>query len=119
MGNPSTTTTTATSTVAAAATAAAPAASRSLYLAWTHFQRRQVSMADLAGFECVFLPLAYKGRSHLLRGLHYLRLMLRTVQVLRQHRPRSHTSHRTILNQTQTRTKEQTRKEGRHYSCGI
>ncbi|MBT9488963.1 MAG: glycosyltransferase [Rubrivivax sp.] len=91
MGNPSTTTTTTASTVAAAATAAAtaaaPAASRSLYLAWTHFQRRQVSMADLAGFECVFLPLAYKGRSHLLRGLHYLRLMLRTVQVLRQHRP--------------------------------
>lgn len=76
-----------TTTTAPTASTATPAAGRSLYLAWTHFQRRQVSMAELAGFECVFLPLAYKGRSHLLRGLHYLHLMLRTVQVLRRHRP--------------------------------
>lgn len=58
------------------------------YLAWAAFQRRQVSMADLAGFECVFMPLAYKGRSHLLRAAHYLALMVRTWRWLHTHRPR-------------------------------
>jgi glycosyltransferase involved in cell wall biosynthesis len=58
-----------------------------LYLAWAAFQRRQVSMAELVDFECVFLPLAYKGPSHWRRLWHYLRLSLQTLQLLRQRRP--------------------------------
>jgi hypothetical protein len=59
----------------------------SLHLAWATFQRRQVSMAPLVGMECVFLPLAYKGRNHLRRGLAYLALAWRTWRLLRQRRP--------------------------------
>ena len=62
-------------------------ASQPLYLAWAAFQRRPVSMAPLAGFDCVFLPMAYKGRSHLRRAGHYLALAWRTWRVLRQRRP--------------------------------
>lgn len=60
---------------------------RSLYIAWAAFQRRQVSMADEAGFECLFLPMSYKGRSHVRRAGHYLRLAWRTWQQLRERRP--------------------------------
>ena len=42
---------------AADAPAAAASPPRALYLAWAAFQRRQVSMAEPAGFDCVFLPL--------------------------------------------------------------
>jgi Glycosyl transferases group 1 len=58
-----------------------------LHLAWAVFQRRQVAMAPLAGFECLFLPLTYKGGSHFMRGLHYLVLAWRTWRVLALHRP--------------------------------
>jgi glycosyltransferase involved in cell wall biosynthesis len=58
-----------------------------LYIAWTEFQRRQVSMAEIAGFECHFLPLRYKGRSHLLRACHYAALFWRTLALLREQRP--------------------------------
>lgn len=64
-----------------------PGPQPSLYLAWSRFQRRQVSMADLVGFECVFLPLDYKGRSHARRALHYLALAWQTLRLLRQRRP--------------------------------
>lgn len=74
---------------AAPADAAVPAGARSpgIYLAWAEFQRRQVSMADMADFECVFLPLAYKGRSHVVRALHYGLLMVRTLLLLCRRRP--------------------------------
>lgn len=71
-----------------ATSSAAPcAAPRAIYLAWAAFQRRQVSMADAAGFDCVFMPMAYKGRSHVRRVWHYLGLFLRTLAVLRERRP--------------------------------
>ena len=59
----------------------------SLYLAWAAFQRRPAAMAPAAGFDCVFLPLAYKGPNHLLRAWHYLRLCVTTLRLLRQRRP--------------------------------
>ncbi len=62
-------------------------AGRSLYIAWAAFQRRQVSMAAEAGFECLFLPLSYKGRSHLRRAGHYLVLAWRTWRQLRERQP--------------------------------
>lgn len=58
-----------------------------LHLAWAAFQRRQVSMATEAGFECQFLPMAYKGRSHLRRAGHYLALAWRTWRLLSRRRP--------------------------------
>lgn len=58
-----------------------------LHLAWAAFQRRQVSMAPLVGLECVFLPLAYKGRSHARRLFAYLQLAWRTWRVLAARRP--------------------------------
>ncbi len=61
--------------------------SRPVYLAWAAFQRRQVSMADLAGFDCVFMPLAYKGKSHLRRAGYYAVLFWQTLQLLRARRP--------------------------------
>ncbi len=70
-----------------AATGAGNRASPALYIAWAEFQRRQVSMADSAGFRCCFLTLSYKGTSHAWRALHYARLIWCTLQLLRQHRP--------------------------------
>ncbi len=58
-----------------------------LYLAWAAFQRRPAAMAPLAGFECVFLPMAYKGPSHVLRAWHYLRLGAATLRLLRTRQP--------------------------------
>jgi Glycosyl transferases group 1 len=72
----------------AIAAAAAADVGISLHLAWAEFQRRQVSMAPIAGFACRFLPLRYKGRNHLLRALHYLLLGWRTLALLRAERPR-------------------------------
>jgi glycosyltransferase involved in cell wall biosynthesis len=66
---------------------ATPPPRRDVYLAWASFQRRQLSMADSAGFDCVFLPLAYKGRSHTMRLLHYALLGARTVHLLARRRP--------------------------------
>jgi hypothetical protein len=64
-----------------------PAPGRPVYLAWAAFQRRQVSMAELAHFDCVFLPLAYKGRNHVLRAAHYALLFWHTLRLLAQRRP--------------------------------
>lgn len=59
---------------------------RTLYLAWTQFQRRQQSMAEVLPIECVFLP--RRGRRRLASTVvDYCRLFLRTLSVLRQHRP--------------------------------
>jgi glycosyltransferase involved in cell wall biosynthesis len=60
---------------------------KALYLAWAVFQRRQVSMAPLVGLQCLFLPLHYKGRSHLWRALHYAALAARTLKTLWRERP--------------------------------
>jgi Glycosyl transferases group 1 len=58
-----------------------------LHLAWAAFQRRQASMTELAGFECWFMPMPYKGRSHLMRAAHYLALAWRTLRLLQHTRP--------------------------------
>lgn len=58
-----------------------------LYIAWTAFQRRPASMAPLVGLRCHFLPLSYKGPSHLRRAWHYAALMLRTWRLLRAQAP--------------------------------
>lgn len=58
-----------------------------LHLAWTAFQRRQVSMADLAGFECVFLPLPSGVKGRLGKAWQYARLFVQTVGLLRRRRP--------------------------------
>jgi glycosyltransferase involved in cell wall biosynthesis len=70
------------------ATSALAEAGVPLHLAWAEFQRRQVSMAPIAGFACRFLPLRYKGRNHVKRALHYLLLGWRTLALLRAERPR-------------------------------
>lgn len=58
---------------------------RPLHIAWTTFQRRQVSMAQAAGFECVFLPIQAKGK--LSKAFGYLRGLVKTVVVLKRQRP--------------------------------
>lgn len=63
------------------------AASKDLHIAWTSFQRRQVSMADLAGFECVFLPMSTGTRGRFAKAWQYARLFMRTLAVMRQRRP--------------------------------
>lgn len=60
--------------------------SPSLYVAWTEFQRRQVSMADEAGFECIFLPISAGGRFQKLWG--YISGFVSTVKMLYSRRPR-------------------------------
>jgi glycosyltransferase involved in cell wall biosynthesis len=60
---------------------------RVLHLAWAAFQRRQASMAPLVGFECLFLPMPYKGHSSLRRAGAYLMLALRTWRELMRRRP--------------------------------
>lgn len=64
-----------------------PSPGPALHLAWAAFQRRQASMAPLVGLECLFLPLHYKGRSHLRRALAYGALAWRTWRVLAARRP--------------------------------
>lgn len=58
-----------------------------LHVAWAAFQRRQSSMAPLVGFECLFIPLHYKGRSTFRRAWAYARLALQTWRELRLRRP--------------------------------
>lgn len=62
-----------------------PTSSKALHIAWTSFQRRQVSMADDAGFECVFLPISAKGRVG--KVWAYLKNLIQTVGALRAARP--------------------------------
>ncbi len=64
-----------------------PPRSPALHLSWTVFQRRQASMAPLVGLDCVFLPLGYKGRSHLRRAAAYLAVAWRSWRVLQARRP--------------------------------
>ncbi len=56
-----------------------------IHLAWTAFQRRQVSMAQAAGFECVFLPIKAKGK--LDKFLGYLRALVNSVFILKKRHP--------------------------------
>ena len=56
-----------------------------IHLAWTVFQRRQVSMAKAAGFECVFLPIKAKGK--LDKALGYLRALIQSVFILKKRHP--------------------------------
>ncbi len=58
-----------------------------LHLAWVAFQRRQVSMAPLAGFECVFLPLAQASGGKLVKAWLYCGHFIRTLSILRKRRP--------------------------------
>lgn len=58
-----------------------------LHVAWTTFQRRQVSMADMAGFECVFMPITASGR--IAKGYGYLTALVKTVALLRRRHPRT------------------------------
>lgn len=58
---------------------------RSVFIAWTPFQRRQLSMAPLLGFEPVFMPLGQGPRP--LRPLQYLHHALATLDFLRGRRP--------------------------------
>lgn len=66
---------------------ATPARGPALHLSWTVFQRRQASMAPLVGLDCVFLPLDYKGRSHLRRAWAYLAVAWRSWRVLQARQP--------------------------------
>lgn len=62
--------------------------SHPMYLAWTVFQRRQVSMSEVVKIDCVFLPMAVGGKgSRVRKALSYLGLMWRTVRVLRMRSP--------------------------------
>lgn len=44
-------------------------------------------MADLAGFECVFLPMSTGTRGRVAKAWQYARLFMRTLAVMRQRRP--------------------------------
>lgn len=57
-----------------------------LFIAWVPFQRRQMSMAPLLGFEAVFLPIRQILR--VLRPVQYLANALKTLSLLRAKRPR-------------------------------
>lgn len=57
-----------------------------IYLAWTSFQRRQVSMAEHVGFECLFMPRS-PAASPFATLLDYCRLFVKTLGELRQRRP--------------------------------
>lgn len=58
---------------------------KQLYVAWTTFQRRQVSMAPHCGFELLFLPV--ERRSGIAaKAMQYLRNGWRTLQALREAR---------------------------------
>lgn len=63
-------------------------AQKAIYLAWTVFQRRQVSMSELVNLDCVFLPMAVGGKGNRAKkALNYLVLLLRTVKLLKQREP--------------------------------
>ena len=62
-------------------------AGHAVHVAWADFQRRQVSIAEMVGMECLFLPPCYAGRNRLAQAWNYLRLFARTVGALRSRRP--------------------------------
>lgn len=59
---------------------------KQVFVAWMSFQRRQLSMAPLFGFEPVFLPVAQTLR--LLRPFQYIGHAMKTISLLRKRRPR-------------------------------
>lgn len=60
---------------------------KQVFVAWMPFQRRQLSMAPLLGFEAVFFPIAQAPRA--LRPFQYLGHALKTLARLRRERPRA------------------------------
>ncbi len=58
---------------------------RMLYIAWTEYQRRQVSMAPEIGFECIFLPVLSSNR--LVKLLKYINNFALTIKLLWRQRP--------------------------------
>lgn len=66
--------------------AVSPGSGLHLHVAWTQFQRRQNSMAALAGFECAFLP-RRGSRSAVSTLMDYKRLFGETMELLRVSRP--------------------------------
>jgi glycosyltransferase involved in cell wall biosynthesis len=56
-----------------------------LFIAWVPFQRRQISMAPLLGFEPVFHPIRQAAR--VLRPAQYLANGMKTLSLLRSRRP--------------------------------
>jgi glycosyltransferase involved in cell wall biosynthesis len=65
--------------------AAVESAVPQIFVAWMPFQRRQLSMSPLLGFENVFLPISNAPR--IFRPLQYVGHSLRTVALLRRKRP--------------------------------
>lgn len=59
--------------------------SNAVHIAWTTFQRRQVSMAEDAGFECVFLPVHAGGNVGKIWA--YLKNLVHTFSALRKAAP--------------------------------
>ena len=57
-----------------------------LFIAWVPFQRRQISMALLLGFETVFMPIRQTVR--LMRPVQYLGNALKTLSLLKARRPK-------------------------------
>ena len=59
---------------------------KQIFVAWTTFQRRQVSMAPHCGFEILFLPVE-RRTGFLNKAFQYLRNAVRTLQALLNMRP--------------------------------
>lgn len=57
-----------------------------VFIAWTDFQRRQMSMAPLFGFKTFFLPVAPTLR--LMRPFQYIAHAIETVSLLKRERPK-------------------------------
>lgn len=60
-------------------------AASQVFIAWTDFQRRQLSMAPLFGFETYFLPVAPTVRA--MRPFQYLGHAIETVSLLKRQHP--------------------------------
>lgn len=58
-----------------------------LFVAWVPFQRRQISMAPIFGFETVFMPVRQTYR--IWRPIQYLIHAVKTVALLKARQPRS------------------------------
>jgi glycosyltransferase involved in cell wall biosynthesis len=54
-------------------------------MAWTTFQRRQESMREIVGFDCLFIPISRGGR--ILKAINYATLLIRSVLTLRRATP--------------------------------
>jgi hypothetical protein len=60
-------------------------ATKRLHIAWTGFQRRQITMADFMGFECIFV--GPRARTGLARLFDYLWMTLKTLLICVRSRP--------------------------------